>query len=74
MVDQVTLMTQNIEDCYLAKKKAGAMFIDLTAAYDAIWHNGLTCKLLHILPDRHMVHIIMELEQNCTCTLTTSSG
>jgi len=34
-VDQVTLLTQDIEDSFLAKKKAGAVFIDLTAAYDA---------------------------------------
>ena len=31
-VDQVVLLTQNIEDSFEAKKKAGAVFIDLTAA------------------------------------------
>ena len=31
--DQVTLLTQGIEDSFSAKKKAGAVFIDLTAAY-----------------------------------------
>jgi len=45
-VDQVTLLTQDIEDSFSAKKKAGAVFVDLTAAYDTIWHRGLTCKLL----------------------------
>ena len=43
-VDQVTLLTQDIEDCFSAKKKAGAL--DLTAAYDTVWHCGLACKLL----------------------------
>jgi len=33
-VDQVTLLTQDIEDSFSAKKKAGAVFVDLTAAYD----------------------------------------
>ena len=33
-VDQVVLLTQNIEDSFEAKKKAGAVFIDLTAAND----------------------------------------
>ena len=32
-VDQVVLLTQNIEDSFEAKKKAGAVFADLTAAY-----------------------------------------
>ncbi|XP_076823231.1 uncharacterized protein LOC143469422 [Clavelina lepadiformis] len=70
-VDQVTLMTQDIEDSFSAKKKADAVFVDLTAAYDTVWHTGLTCKLLRLLPDRHMVRMIMELVQNRSFTLTT---
>ena len=53
-VDQVVLLTQNIEDSFEAKKKAGAVFIDLTAAYDTVWHRGLTYKLLRLLPDKHI--------------------
>ena len=68
-VDQVVLLTQNIEDSFEAKKKAGAVFIDLTAAYDTLWHCGLTCKLLRLLPDKHMVKMIMELVQNRSFTL-----
>jgi len=56
-VDQVTLLTQDIEDSFSAKMKAGAVFVDLTAAYDTVWHRDLTCKLLRLLPDRHMVHM-----------------
>ena len=70
-IDQVVLLTQNIEDSFEAKKKAGAVFIDLTAAYDTVWHRGLTCKLLRLLPDKHMVKMIMELVQNRSFTLTT---
>ena len=50
-VVQAVLLTQNIEDCFDPKKKAGAVFVDLTAAYDTVWHRGLTCKLLRLLPD-----------------------
>ena len=60
-VDQVVLLTQNIEDSFEAKKKASAVFVDLTAAYDTVWHRGLTCKLLRLLLDKHMVKMIMEL-------------
>ena len=35
-VDQVVLLTQNIEDSFEAKKNAGAVFVDLTAAYDTV--------------------------------------
>ena len=62
-VDQVVLLTRNIEDSFEAKKKAGAVFADLTAAYDTVWHRGLTCKLLKLLPDKHMVKMIMSLSE-----------
>ena len=60
-VDQVVLLTQNIEDSFEAKKKASAVFVNLTAVYDTVWHCGLTCKLLRLLPDKHMVRTIIEL-------------
>ena len=50
--DQVTLLTLDIEDSFSAKKKAGAVFVGLTAAYNTVWHRGLTSKLLQLLPGR----------------------
>jgi len=35
-------MTQDIEDSFSAKNKAGAVFVDLTAANDTVWYRGLT--------------------------------
>lgn len=57
--DQVTLLTQDIEDSFQEKQKAGVVLLDLTAAYDTVWHLGLHIKLLKIIPDRHMVKFIM---------------
>ena len=73
-VDQVVLLIQNIEDSFEAKKKAGAIFVDLTVVYDTVWYRGLTCKLLRILPDKHMVRMIMELVRNRSFTLTTGES
>ena len=73
-MDQVTLLTQSIENAFEAKKKAGAVFIDLTAAYDTVCHHGLTCKLLQLLLDKHMVCMIMELILNRSFTLTTGDS
>ena len=70
-VDEVVLLTQNIEDSFEAKKKAGAIFVNLTDAYDTVWHRCLTCKLLRLLPDKHIVKMIMELVRNRSFTLTT---
>ena len=73
-MDQTVLLTQNIEDLFEAKKKAGAVFVDLIAAYDTVWHRGFTCKLLRLLPDKHIVRMISELVQNRSFTLTTGDS
>ena len=73
-MQEVVLLTQNIKDSFKAKKKTGVVFIDLTAAYDTVWHHGLTCKLLRLFLDKHMVEMIMELVQNRSFTLTTSDS
>ena len=41
-IDQNVLLTKNIEDTFEATKKAGAIFFNLTAAYETGWHRGLT--------------------------------
>ena len=43
-VDQVTLLTQDTEDCFEAKETAGAVLVDLTTACDTVWHRGFTPK------------------------------
>jgi len=63
-----------MEDSLLAKKKAGAVFVDLTAAHDTVWYRGLTCKLLQLLPGRHMVHMIIGFVGNPSLTLATGNG
>ena len=73
-VDQVTLLKQEIEDSFLTKKKAGTVFVDITAAYDTVWHHSLTCKLFRLLPDRHMVSLFMKFVCNRGFTLTTGTG
>jgi len=50
------------------------VFVNITEAYSTVWHRGLTCKLLRLLPDRHMVHMIMEMVSNRSFTLTNGNG
>ena len=72
--DQVTLLTQDLEDSFQTKAKAGVVLLDLTAAYDTVWHRGLHLKLLRTIPDRHMVNFIMEMLSNRSFILQTSDG
>ena len=73
-VDQVTLLTQDIEDSFQKGEKVGVVLLDLTAAYDTVWLRGLHLKLLQTIPDRHMVGFIMEMLTNRSFTLHTSDG
>ena len=72
VVDQVTRLTNDIEDTFQAGDKAGVVFLDLTAAYDTVWLRGLHLKLIQTLPDRHFVDYILEILTNRSFTLHTS--
>ena len=50
------------------------MFVNLRAACDTSWHRGLTCKLLRLLPDKHVVWMILELICDRSVTLTTGAS
>jgi len=49
-------LKQDIDDSILVGKKYSAVFVNLTAACNTTWHRSFTCKLLWLLPDRHMAY------------------
>ena len=51
-VDQLTILTQYIEDIFQHNSKTGVLFLDLTAAYDTVWHRGLHLKQIGPSRDR----------------------
>ena len=48
--DQVLALTTHIENGFQQGEKTGAVFLDLTAAYDTVWHKGLLAKISSTLP------------------------
>ena len=46
------------------RNKCGAVFVDLSAAHDTVWHRGLALKMLQLIPNKHMVRFIRELITN----------
>ena len=48
--DQVLSLTTYVENGYQRRDKTGVVFLDLTAAYDTLWHKGLLVKLSKVLP------------------------
>ena len=49
-VDQVLALSTYIENGFQKQLKTGAVFLDLTAAYDTVWHTGLLVKICRCLP------------------------
>ena len=63
-LDQVALLAENIENAFDKKKKADIVLFDLSAAYDTVWHRGLTLKLLETILSKQMVRAIMNMIHN----------
>ena len=60
-LDQVALLTEDIEISFDKRLKSGIVLVDLSAAYDIVWHRGLTLKLLRTIPSKEMVQVIMSM-------------
>ena len=73
-VDQIVHLTDVIENGFEERKKAGLALVDLTDAYDTVWHSGLTLQMLRVMPDHRMVRFLCELFFNRRFTLQTSDG
>jgi len=61
---QVLSITTRIERDYEDQMKAAIAFMDLTAAYDTVWRDGLITKLLKIIPCLTLCKIINEMLSN----------
>ena len=67
----MALLTEKIEEGFDRKKVVGAIFKDLTAAYDTIWHRGLRLKLQRHITSEKLTNFIMELLTNRSFVLYT---
>lgn len=68
--DQVLALTTFIEAGFQNKEKTSAAFIDLTAAYDTVWKDGLILKLLNTIPCRKICNLIRNMLSNRTFRVT----
>ena len=63
-VEQVVKLTEDIETAIETGKKRGAVFVDLSATYDTVWHRYITLEMLRLVPSKHMVLFAKELITN----------
>jgi len=63
-VQQVVKLADDMEACFEEKRNADLVLVDLTAAYDSVWHQGLTLTLLWVISAGQMVRFIVKITQN----------
>lgn len=61
---QVLHLTQHIEDGYEEKKITGAVFVDLSAAYDTVNHKRLKLKIYNLTKDYKLANMVNMLLSN----------
>jgi Reverse transcriptase (RNA-dependent DNA polymerase) len=62
--EQVLALTSHIEADFQQKLKTGAVFIDLTAAYDTVWREGLMLKFMRIVPCAKLAKLMNNMLSN----------
>jgi len=62
--DQVLALTTHIEVGFQNRLKTGVAFLDLSAAYDTVWKDGLIHKLYNTIPNGNVVKLIEGMLSN----------
>jgi Reverse transcriptase (RNA-dependent DNA polymerase) len=62
--EQVLALTSHIEAGFQRKLKTGAVFIDLTAAYDTVSREGLLLKFMRVVPWAKLAKILNNMLSN----------
>ncbi|KAI5732205.1 hypothetical protein M8J77_023312 [Diaphorina citri] len=63
-VDQVLSLTNHIEAGFQLKQKTSVAFIDLSAAYDTVWREGLLYKFLQVIPCSRTLQLLDNMLSN----------
>lgn len=62
--DQVLALTNYVETAFQKQRKTAAVFIDLSAAYDTVWRQGVIFKLMQVIPCRKTADVINAMLSN----------
>ena len=60
-VEQALALTSLIEIRYQEKKMTGAVLMDLSAAYDTVWRDGLLLKIARTIKNRCIVKLLSSM-------------
>jgi hypothetical protein len=62
--EQVLALTSHIEAGFQRKLKKAVVFIDLTAAYDTVWRDGLMLKFMRVFSCAKLSNLLNNMLSN----------
>jgi hypothetical protein len=62
--EQVLALKSHIEAGFQRKLKTGVVFIDLTAAYDTVWRDGLMSKFMRVVSSAKLSNLLTNMLSN----------
>jgi hypothetical protein len=63
-IEQEMALTTHIQAGFQHQLKTGAVFVDLTAAYDTVWREGLMIKFLEAVPCLELFNLLNNMQSN----------
>ena len=70
----LTVLTNNIETAKLNDKKSAAVFLDISKAFDSVWHKGLIYKLVKLNCPKYLVFLIIRILEHRKLRVKISSS
>lgn len=72
-IHPVTILTSNIQANQLMGNHSAALFLDISKAFDSIWHKVLLYKLMTLECPRYLILLLKDYLENRTPQRTRSS-
>ena len=63
-IHPLTILTSNVQTAKHENLKSAALFLDITKAFDSVWHKGLLYKLKKVDTPDHLIHLLKQYLEN----------
>lgn len=73
-IRQTTRLTSNILKGFNKRTHTGAVFFDVSKAFDKVWHNGLLLKLIRIGTPNYLIKLVASFLENRSFAVSSENA